>query len=72
MTYAVILFIFGIFFPNVDNAAHLGGFIGGYAIAWVLNPLQQERVEHFMAAIACLVLTALSILVSFFHASRFY
>lgn len=72
MTYAVILFIFGFIFPGVDNAAHLGGFAGGFAIAWMLNPLQQERVEHFIAAVACLVLTALSILVSFLQTPRFY
>ncbi|MBN2319748.1 MAG: rhomboid family intramembrane serine protease [Acidobacteria bacterium] len=72
MTYAVILFVFGFIFPGIDNAAHLGGFLGGFAIAWILNPLQRERMEHFIAAIVCLALTALSILVSFFQTPVFY
>ena len=72
MTYAVILFIFGFIFPGVDNAAHLGGFIGGFAVAWMLNPLQQERMEHFISAVVCLVLTALSILVSFIQTPEFF
>jgi len=72
MTYAVILFVFGLIFPGVDNFAHLGGFVGGFGIAWILDPLKQERVEHLMAAVACIVLTVLSIVVSVFQASRFY
>lgn len=72
MTYAVILFVFGLIFPGIDNFAHLGGFLGGFGIAWMLNPLKQEKVEHFIAAAVCLVLTALSLLVSFIQTPRFY
>jgi rhomboid protease GluP len=68
MTYAVILFVFGLIFPDVDNFAHLGGFLGGFAIAWILNPLRQERVEHFIASVICLALTALSIVASIVYA----
>ena len=68
MTYAVILFVFGLIFPGVDNYAHLGGFLGGFAIAWILNPLRQERVEHFIASVICLALTALSIVASIIYA----
>ena len=64
MTYAVILFIFGFIMPGIDNFAHLGGFLGGYAMARWLDPLRSERVDHFIIALACLVLTALSILAS--------
>ena len=67
MIYAVLLFVFGFIFPGVDNFAHLGGFLGGMGIAWILDPLKQEGMEHFLAAAICLVLTALSILVSIFH-----
>lgn len=70
MTYAVILFVFGFIFPGIDNFAHLGGFLGGLAAGWLLNPLKQERVEHLIAALACIVLTALSIVVSIFHTLR--
>jgi rhomboid protease GluP len=66
MTYAVILFIFGLIFPGVDNFAHLGGFLGGCAAAWLLDPLKQQRPEHLIAAVVCLALTALSILASVF------
>ncbi len=68
MTYAAILFIFGFVMPNIDNYAHLGGFLGGYAVARWLDPLRPERVDHFIAAGICIVLTGLSILASIFTA----
>jgi rhomboid protease GluP len=64
MTYAVILFVFGFIMPDIDNYAHLGGFLGGYAMARWLDPLRPERVDHFIAAVICVGLTALSILAS--------
>lgn len=64
MTYAVILFVFGFIMPNIDNYAHLGGFLGGYAAARILDPLRPERVDHFIAAAICIALTALSVLAS--------
>jgi rhomboid protease GluP len=64
MTYAAILFIFGFVMPRIDNYAHLGGFLGGYAAARWLDPLRPERVDHLLAAVLCLALTALSILAS--------
>jgi rhomboid protease GluP len=66
MTYAIILFVFGFVMPNVDNYAHLGGFAGGYATAYLLNPLRPERFSHLMAALTCIALTVLSILASLF------
>ncbi len=62
--YAVILFIFGLVFPGVDNYAHAGGFVGGYLTARFLNPLLPERGDHLLLALVCIALTALSILVS--------
>ena len=64
VSYAVILFIFGLVFPGVDNYAHAGGFVGGYLTARFLNPLLPERGDHLLLALACIALTALSILVS--------
>ncbi len=69
MTYAVILFVFGFIMPGIDNYAHLGGFLGGYAVARWLDPLRPERVDHMIAAIVCLILTALSILASILQGS---
>ncbi len=65
-SFAVILFVFGFIMPGIDNFAHLGGFLGGYLTARWLDPLQPERGDHIVAAIACLVVTALSILGSLF------
>lgn len=62
--YAVAFFVFGLIFPGVDNAAHLGGFIGGYLAGMWMDPLKPERVNHMVGALACLVATALAILVS--------
>jgi rhomboid protease GluP len=62
--YAVIMFIFGLIMPGVDNAAHAGGFAGGYLCAYLLNPSKAERMEHLLAAILCLVVTAASLAAS--------
>src|SRR5262249_10312630 len=64
MRYALLLFIFGLIMPGVDNFAHAGGFIGGYAASAVMNPLTAERGDHTLVAVGCLFLTALAILVS--------
>jgi len=64
MSYAIFLFIFGFVMPNIDNYAHLGGFLGGYAAARWLDPMRPERVDHLIAAIVCIVLTALSVIAS--------
>lgn len=72
MTYAAILFVFGFFFPGIDNSAHLGGFLGGLGAAHFLDPMKPERAEHFIAAAVCLILTALSILYSLFHSRMIF
>ncbi len=64
MYYAVILFVFGFIMPNVDNYAHLGGFLGGYGTAWLLDPLRPERVNHMVIAGLCIAATALSVIAS--------
>jgi rhomboid protease GluP len=69
MTYAVILFVFGFVMSNVDNYAHLGGFVGGYVAAHLLNPLRPERINHLIAALICLALTILSVIASFLGAT---
>lgn len=62
--YALLLFVSGIFIPNVDNYAHLGGFLGGYATSRFMNPLTRERGDHMLVAVLCLVATALAIAAS--------
>jgi len=62
--YAVAFFVFGLIFPGVDNAAHLGGFIGGYVAAMWMDPLKPERINHMIGALLCLVATGLALLIS--------
>jgi rhomboid protease GluP len=63
-SWAVTLFIFGFLFRGVDNWAHLGGFVGGYVISKLLDPLRPERVDHLIAALVCLIVTAAAIVFS--------
>jgi len=62
--YAVILFVFGLIMPGVDNYAHAGGFLGGYATSAIFNPLTRERGDHMILALLCLVATFAAILYS--------
>ena len=39
----------------VDNAAHIGGFAGGYLAGQLLDPLKHERVDHLIIAGVCLL-----------------
>ncbi len=64
LRYAIILFVFGLIMPGVDNTAHLGGFLGGYATSAFFNPMTRERGDHLIAAIVCLAATLLAILFS--------
>jgi rhomboid protease GluP len=70
--YAFILFIFGVFMPGVDNFAHAGGFIGGYAMSAFMNPLTRERGDHMLAALACLLATFLAVVFSVLHGLQFF
>ncbi len=63
-TWAVAMFVFGLVMPGVDNWAHLGGFVGGFAAARGLDPLKPERTRHMLWALVCLALTAVSIVLS--------
>ena len=65
--YVLIMFVFGLIMPGIDNYAHAGGFIGGYAASHLLDPLKPERITHMVWALVCLVLSVLSIVVSVVH-----
>jgi rhomboid protease GluP len=62
--YAIILFVFGLIMPGIDNFAHAGGFLGGYASSAFFNPLTRERGDHVLIAVLCLVATFLAIVAS--------
>ncbi len=63
-TYAISTLVFGFLMPNIDNYAHVGGFIGGYVTARLLDPLKEERGDHQAAALIFLALTAASVIAS--------
>jgi rhomboid protease GluP len=63
--YAVILFVFGFLMPNVDNYAHLGGFLGGLLASVYLDPLKRETLGNLVTALVCILLTFLSLVASF-------
>jgi rhomboid protease GluP len=69
-TWAAVMFVFGLVMPGIDNWAHAGGFAGGYGMARVLDPLKPERIHHLGLALACFLLTILSVAFSFFFGSR--
>jgi rhomboid protease GluP len=62
--YAVLLGIFGLIMPGIDNFAHGGGFLGGYLTARLLDPLKPERIDHIVAALLCLAASGLAIAAS--------
>jgi rhomboid protease GluP len=64
LQYAVPLFLFGLIMPGVDNWAHAGGFLGGYLVSAVLNPMSRERGDHMIVALLCLLATFVAIVVS--------
>lgn len=66
-TWAVMMFVFGLIMPGVDNYAHAGGFAGGYLAGRLLDPLRPERLDHMLAAVVCLGLSVLSIAASILH-----
>jgi rhomboid protease GluP len=72
MRYAVILFVFGVIMPGVDNWAHAGGFVGGYGASAFFNPLTRERGDHLIAAVLCLVATFAAIVVSIVRGIQLY
>ncbi|WP_291984477.1 rhomboid family intramembrane serine protease [Luteitalea sp.] len=62
--YALMLGVFGLIMPGIDNYGHGGGFLGGYLAGRIMDPLKPERLDHLLMALACLVATALAILAS--------
>jgi rhomboid protease GluP len=57
-------FLIGFLGSGIDNFAHAGGFAGGFLIAMVLDPLKPERIDHMVIALACIVLSLVSLVVS--------
>ena len=67
---AAIMFAMGLFLPGIDNWAHAGGFAGGWLMSQWLDPLTRERVDHLIAGLVCVLLTALAVLASLVNGLR--
>ena len=70
--YAIILFVFGLIMPGIDNYAHAGGFAGGYAASMFFNPFTRERGDHVLIAVICLVASFIAIALSVLKGLRLY
>jgi rhomboid protease GluP len=64
LSYALMLGLFGVIMPGIDNYAHAGGFAGGWLAAMLLDPLKPERIDHIVMALVCLAASLLAIVVS--------
>lgn len=53
--------VFGLAVPGIDNVNHMGGLLGGYVVARLLDPLKPERTDHVVAALLCLLASAVAI-----------
>ena len=67
LRYAIPLFLFGLIMPGIDNYAHAGGFLGGYATSYLFNPMTRERGDHLIVAVLCLAATLVAVIVSILH-----
>jgi len=72
LQYALIMGIFGLIFPGVDNYAHAGGFAGGYLTSMLLDPLKPERVDHMIGAALCLIATLIAVVASVITALPYF
>jgi rhomboid protease GluP len=65
--WALILFIYGLVMPGIDNYAHAGGFVGGYVLSAFFNPLTREKGDHLLVAGLCLLATFAAIAMSMYE-----
>ena len=62
--WALILIVMGFLFPGVSNAAHIGGFIVGFVIAYLMS-LQTNPAQSTVGTVLA-VIVSVTCLVSFF------
>ena len=66
LQWAGLLFVMGFVMPGVDNWAHGGGFIGGYAAAYVFSrSSEREGLGAYLAGGLCLLATVGAFLMQF-------
>ena len=69
--WALVLFIFGFFMSGVNNLAHAGGFVGGFAAGLVLSfsDRRQETALERALAVGLIVLTGLAFVLALWTAA---
>ena len=69
----IFVLIQGVFLQGIiNNLAHIGGILGGYTAARVLDPLKPERVDHIVIALVCLGVSLLTVVASVLHGLSLY
>jgi rhomboid protease GluP len=63
---------FGLAVRGVDNVCHMGGLLGGYLTARLLDPLKPERTDHVVVALLLLVASAAALAWSVVDGLRFF
>ncbi len=61
LIWAAIGFVFGFLMPGVDNWGHLGGFITGFAMAWILGYQEKARQSLPIHLVALLVMIGIGV-----------
>ena len=64
--FIIMIGVYGLIMPGIDNYAHAGGIGGGYLVAMLMDPMKPERGDHILVALICLALSIGSIVVSVF------
>lgn len=62
--WALIMFVYGLLMPGIDNWAHAGGFLGGYVMSAFFNPLTREKGDHVLIAVLCLLVSLAAVVAS--------
>lgn len=66
LQWAVVLFLIGFMMSGINNWAHGGGFVGGYASAMLLSYQEKKRenITHRYVALGALILTVIAFLLN--------
>jgi rhomboid protease GluP len=69
----IFVLVQGVFLGGIiNNLAHIGGFLGGWAASRILDPLKPERVDHIVIALVCLGVSLLAVVASVLHGLPVY
>ena len=60
----LFLLVLGLVIPMIDNWAHIFGFLGGWAVATVLKPRDEDAASHLLVGGVLVVLSVLAVVLS--------